>query len=67
VKEALNLRAAYSTYMAFGRYLEQADDHARSDRDLASGAQLGVGTIGLILSLLPGQVLNVSFLFSGPR
>jgi hypothetical protein len=55
----MNLRTAYSTYMAFKRYLDQADEQGKGDRNLASGAQLGCGTIGLILSLLPGKVLNV--------
>ncbi|BGP52632.1 hypothetical protein JCM8202v2_000188 [Rhodotorula sphaerocarpa] len=74
LKEALNMRSAYSTYRTLEQYIESEDDawgdeDPKVDRDFRSGVNLGNGMISLILSLLPSTVLKIMDVigFSGDR
>ncbi|POY71178.1 hypothetical protein BMF94_5488 [Rhodotorula taiwanensis] len=74
LKEALNMRSAYSTYRTLAQYVEAADgafggEDPKIDQDLRSGINLGNGMISLILSLLPSTVLKIMEVigFAGDR
>ncbi|GAA5981347.1 hypothetical protein JCM10908_004077 [Rhodotorula pacifica] len=74
LKEALNMRAAYSTYRTLAQYVEAADsayggEDPMIDQDFRSGVDLGNGMISLMLSLLPSTVLKIMEVigFSGDR
>lgn len=64
LKEALNMRNAYSIYRTLAKYVEVADkeyggEDPAIDQDFRSGVYLGNGLISLILSLLPSAVLKI--------
>lgn len=75
LKEALNMRNAYSIYRTLAKFVEQSDNEAGGegkadiDEDFRSGVFLGNGMISLILSLLPSTVLKLMevFGFTGDR
>lgn len=75
LKEALNMRNAYSIYRTLARYVETADadnggvPDPTIDEDFRSGVFLGNGLISMILSLLPSTVLKIMevFGFTGDR
>ncbi|KAI8087279.1 hypothetical protein BDF21DRAFT_335101 [Thamnidium elegans] len=64
LRESLNIRSSYNTYLVLEKYLEFAmtqdklvdelDDH------FTSGVALGVGCFNLILSMLPASVIKVA-------
>ncbi|KEI39752.1 uncharacterized protein L969DRAFT_87758 [Mixia osmundae IAM 14324] len=77
LKEALNMRSAYSVYRTLAEYIEQCDaaqpgrgaEDPALDQDFRSGVYLGNGLISLVLSLLPSTVLAIMevFGFTGDR
>ncbi|THG92650.1 hypothetical protein EW145_g8638, partial [Phellinidium pouzarii] len=65
IKEALNLRATFSTYRLLYKYLSTMDAEASArgegpedasiDADFRSGVLLGAGMSNILLSLMPGR------------
>ncbi|KAM0755093.1 hypothetical protein T439DRAFT_309959 [Meredithblackwellia eburnea MCA 4105] len=68
LKEALNMRNAYSIYRVLAKYVETTDasyggEDPTLDQDFRSGVFLGNGLISVILSLLPSTVLKIMEVF----
>ncbi|KAI5118784.1 hypothetical protein M0805_005014 [Coniferiporia weirii] len=73
IKEALNLRATFTTYRLLYKYLSTVDAEACArgegpedptiDADFRSGVLLGAGMSNIILSLMPGRLLSIVELF----
>jgi hypothetical protein len=58
------MRTAHGIYRTLQLYLEHADRHGVDDgidEHFKSGVQLGTGLSSLMLSLMPGKVVRVSF------
>jgi len=67
---SLNLRSVINTYKSLYAFIEAVDSEAPGghnatiDNDFRSGVWLGIGINELVLSMLPGRVVSVSFPFS---
>lgn len=62
LRESLNIRSSYNTYMALQKYLDFVNKGGEGevDSDFVSGVYLGVGCFSLILSMLPASVIKVA-------
>ncbi|KAI8051415.1 uncharacterized protein B0P05DRAFT_518625 [Gilbertella persicaria] len=58
LRESLNIRSSYNTYMILEKYVNEADQPL--DEHFTSGVALGVGCFSLILSMLPASVIKVA-------
>ncbi|KAI7902725.1 uncharacterized protein BX663DRAFT_510263 [Cokeromyces recurvatus] len=63
LRESLNIRSSYSTYIALQRYVEYTKNNNSTvvlDSDFTSGVALGIGCFSIILSMLPTSVVKVA-------
>lgn len=64
LRESLNIRSSYSTYMTLEKFVEYRNKEHKGKEELddhfTSGVGLGVGCFSLILSMLPASVVKVA-------